>query len=68
MSIKNVSLDSINKLLTPMHNDINEKTLLENLTLLITDREKLAKLQGAAMKLAKYDGVDKIVKQLENLV
>lgn len=48
--------------------DINEKTLLENLTLLITDREKLAKLQGAAMKLAKYDGVDKIVKQLENLV
>ncbi len=48
--------------------DINEKTLLENLTLLITDREKLAKFQGAAMKLAKYDGVDKIVKQLENLV
>ena len=27
MSIKNVALDSINELLTPMHNDINEKTL-----------------------------------------
>ena len=47
--------------------DTNEKTLLENLTLLITDKSKLAKLQGAAMKLAKYDGVDKIVEQLENI-
>lgn len=47
--------------------DVNEKTLLENLTLLITDKEKLAKLQGAAMKLAKYDGVDKIAAQLKNL-
>lgn len=47
--------------------DVNEKTLLENLTLLITDKSKLAKLQGAAMKLAKYDGVDKIVTQLENI-
>lgn len=47
--------------------DVNEKTLLENLTLLITDREKLARLQGAAMRLAKFDGVEKIVKQLKNL-
>ena len=27
MSIKKVSLDGLNKLLTPMRNDINEKTL-----------------------------------------
>ncbi len=47
--------------------DVNEKTLLENLTLLITDKSKLAKLQGAAMKLAKYDGVDKIVAQLKDI-
>ena len=47
--------------------DVNEKTLLENLTLLITDKSKLAKLQGAAMKLAKYDGVDKIVEQLKDI-
>lgn len=47
--------------------DVNEKTLLESLTLLITDREKLAKLQGCAMKLAKYDGVEKIVGQLCNI-
>lgn len=47
--------------------DVNEKTLLENLTLLITNKEKLAKLQGAAMKLAKYDGVDKIVSQLKKI-
>lgn len=47
--------------------DINEKTLLEMLTLLITDREKLTTLQGAAIKLAKYDGVEKIVGQLRNL-
>lgn len=48
--------------------DVNEKTLLESLTLLITDREKLAKLQGCAMKLAKYDGVEKIVGQLCNII
>lgn len=47
--------------------ELNEKTLLENLTLLITNKEKLAKLQGAAMKLAKYDGVDKIVSQLKKI-
>ncbi len=47
--------------------DVNEKTLLENLTLLITDREKLARLQGCAMKLAKYDGVDKIAAQLQSV-
>ena len=48
--------------------EVNEKTLLEALTLLITDREKLARLQGCAMKLAKYDGVDKIVRQLNSIV
>ena len=47
--------------------DVNAKSLLENLTLLITDREKLAKLQGAAMKLSKFDGVEKIVQQLKEI-
>ena len=47
--------------------DVNEKTLLENIVLLVTNREKLAGLQEAALKLAKYDGVQKIVEQLENV-
>lgn len=47
--------------------EVNSKTFLENLTLLVTDREKLAKLQGAAMRLSKYDGVEKIVQQLKEI-
>lgn len=45
--------------------DTNAVTLLENLTLLITDKEKLESLQHSALSLAKYDGVKKIVSQLK---
>lgn len=48
-------------------NDVNEKTLLDNLTSLITNREQLLSLQTSAAKLAKYDGVQKIVEQILNI-
>ena len=47
--------------------DVNEKTLLENIVSLITNPEKLHSLQEAALKLAKFDGVENIVEQLENV-
>ena len=47
--------------------DMNEKTLLENIVSLITNPEKLHSLQEAALKLAKFDGVENIVEQLENV-
>ena len=47
--------------------EANAKTLLEELVALITNSEKLYELQQNALKLAKYDGVEKIVAQLETL-
>lgn len=49
-------------------NEVNEKTLLSAILSLLTDKEKLIKIQQCALRLAKYDGVDKIVVQLKNLV
>lgn len=47
--------------------DVNEHTLLENIVALATNKEKLVSLQNSALKLARYDGVEKIVEQLESL-
>ncbi len=49
-------------------NEISEKTLLSAILSLLTDRETLIKVQQSAMKLARYDGVDKIVQQLKNII
>ena len=45
----------------------DEKHLEELLNLLINDNEKLTSLQNNALKLAKYDGVEKIVEQLDEI-
>jgi len=47
--------------------DTNPKTLKEKLDTLILDKETLEKLQNNTLKLAKYDGVENIVNQLNNL-
>lgn len=49
-------------------NEVSEKTLLSAILSLLTDREKLIKVQQAAMKLARYDGVEKIVHQLKEII
>lgn len=45
----------------------NEKTLLETIVSLITNPEQLKSLQTSALKLAKYDGVQKIVEQIRSI-
>ena len=48
-------------------NEVTEKTLLTAILSLLTDKEKLIKVQQGALKLARYDGVEKIVSQLKHI-
>lgn len=48
-------------------NEVTEKTLLTVILSLLTDKEKLIKVQQGALKLARYDGVEKIVSQLKHI-
>ena len=43
----------------------NGESLLKKLELLINDREFLSSVQQKALSLAKYDGVDGIIKQIK---
>ena len=47
--------------------ELNPAKLLNVLTLIITDKTKLAELQNNALSLAKFDGVQRIVEQLLNI-
>lgn len=48
------------------NSDTNEQTLLELLTSLIKNPEMLEEIQKSTQKLAKYDGTEQIIKQIEN--
>ena len=47
--------------------ELNPAKLLNVLTLIISDKRKLAELQNSALSLAKFDGVQRIVEQLLNI-
>lgn len=48
--------------------ETNEKTLLNNLKILLEDKNKLQQLKKNAEGLAKFDGAEEIVKQLKSFI
>ncbi len=46
-------------------NEVTDKTLLSSVLSLVIDKDNLIKVQQNALKLARYDGVEKIVNQLK---
>ena len=49
-------------------NEINEKLLYETVNALINDKERLQELQRNSFALAKFDGTEKIVEQLKEII
>ena len=49
-------------------NEINEKLLYETVNALINDKERLQELQRNSLTLAKFDGTEKIVEQLKEII
>lgn len=47
--------------------ETTDQTLLEKIETLVLDKEKLSELQDNTLKLAKYDGVTKIIEQLKTI-
>ena len=45
--------------------DTTPETLLNMLSELTKDSEKLSSIQNAALSLAKYDGIQKIIEQIK---
>lgn len=48
--------------------EITDKILLKNILSLVNDSDKLAELQRNSLALAKFDGTEKIVEQLKEIV
>lgn len=48
--------------------EITDKILLKNILSLVNNSDKLAELQRNSLALAKFDGTEKILEQLKNLV
>ena len=48
--------------------EISEGTLIETVSKLVSDNEYLKNLQSKSLSMAHFDGTEKIVEQLKNIV